>query len=61
MKHTANNPVDKTDNYCKVIEQKHLVEEMTECDVSEDSYEKKVECYTKATKESQENSACMYS
>lgn len=49
-----------SNNFCNVREQKDLVSKMTECDHSQDSHSKKVECYIKATKESRENKACMY-
>lgn len=46
-------------NYCTVLEQRHLVKEMTACDKLSDSGET-YECYLKATQESRENNACMY-
>ncbi len=48
-------------NHCTVLEQKHLVSEMTSCDATLNSYDKKYECYLEATKESRENKACMFS
>lgn len=50
-----------SENYCNVKEQKHLVSRMTECDHYNTDHKKTVECYIKATKESRENNACMYS
>ncbi len=49
------------DHHCNVHAQKELVSKMTRCDESHTRYDKKVECYLKATKESRENKACMYS
>ncbi len=56
-----NNNSQSSDYHCTVLEQKHLVSEMTECDNSLKTYDKKYECYLEATKESRENKACMYS
>lgn len=55
------NTANASDTYCNVKEQKNLVSKMTECDSKENSHDKKVKCYIKATKESRENKACMYS
>jgi hypothetical protein len=49
------------DHHCTVLEQKHLVSEMTACDKKPNSYDKKYECYLEATRESRENKACMFS
>ena len=56
-----NNTVVRSDYHCTVMEQKHLVSEMTKCDNTLKSYDKKYECYLEATKESRENKACMFS
>jgi hypothetical protein len=48
-------------HHCTVLEQKHLVSEMTACDKKLNNYDKKYECYLEATRESRENKACMYS
>lgn len=49
------------DNHCTVLEQRHLVSEMTACDIALNNYNEKYECYLEATRESRENKACMYS
>ena len=48
-----------SDHHCSVLEQRHLVSEMTLCDSSD--HKNTYECYLKATKESRENKACMFS
>lgn len=50
-----------SDHHCTVLEQKHLVSEMTQCDKVSSSHEDQYECYLDATRESRENKACMYS
>ena len=47
-------------SYCTVLEQRHLVKEMTVCDQLSDSGDT-YECYLKVTQENRENNACMYS
>jgi len=51
----------RSDYHCTILEQKHLVSEMTKCDNSIISHDQKYECYLEATKESRENKACMFS
>lgn len=48
------------DTHCTVLEQRHLVKKMTECDHTANS-ENAYKCYLKATEESRNNKACMYS
>lgn len=55
-KHTANN----SGHHCSVLEQRHLVSQMTHCDSRAHNAKDTYECYLKATKESRENQACMY-
>ncbi|MFA5903434.1 MAG: hypothetical protein WC836_05825 [Desulfobacula sp.] len=55
------NTTTPAEHHCTVLEQKHLVSEMTACDRIFNSYDKKYECYLDATRESRENKACMYS
>ena len=50
-----------SDNHCNVLEQRRLVSEMTQCDQDSNLLESKYECYLRATQESRENKACMYS
>lgn len=47
------------DTHCTVLEQRHLVSKMTQCDKNKDSRET-YDCYLAVTKESRENKACMY-
>ncbi len=46
------------DHHCTVLEQKHLVSEMTDCDKKLNGYDKKYKCYLEATRESRENQTC---
>ncbi len=48
-------------HYCTILDQRHLVSEMSLCDNSYKSHEKKYKCYLNATKKNRENKACMYS
>jgi hypothetical protein len=47
--------------HCTVLEQKHLVAEMTQCDKDSKNHGSQYACYLKATKESRNNKACMFS
>jgi len=47
-------------HHCTVREQRSLVSQMTRCD-SRSTGKKTYDCYLKATQESRENKACMYS
>lgn len=58
MKKDTNNG---SNHHCTVLEQKHLVSEMTDCDSAHENHESQYKCYLKATKESRENNSCMYS
>lgn len=46
-------------NYCNVLEQRHLVSRMTECDKKAGS-RAVYECYLNVTKESRQSNACMF-
>ncbi len=50
-----------SDHHCTVLEQKHLVSEMTRCDKINQSHSDRYECYLDATKESRVNKSCMFS
>ncbi|MCF6247819.1 MAG: hypothetical protein L3J69_10700 [Desulfobacula sp.] len=58
MTHTSDKPLG---HHCTVLEQKHLVSEMTDCDQTYNTDQSTYECYLKATRKSRENAACMYS
>ena len=55
------NRIKVSDNRCTILEQRRLVSEMTQCDQDPNILESKYECYMKATQDSRENRACMYS
>lgn len=53
------NTATNQNHHCTVLEQRHLVSEMTKCDKTahgRDTYE----CYLKATQKSRESNACMF-
>lgn len=50
-----------SEHHCTILEQRHLVSEMTQCDTLGKSHENRYKCYLKATKKSRNNKACMYS
>lgn len=55
------NTKNSTDPHCTVLEQRHLVSKMTQCDDPLESYNNRYKCYLKATQKSRKSRTCLRS